>query len=287
MFPFSIAGVGMVFAGVVLDLVQHWRLFKEVPEIFILVPALLGLKGNLEMTLASRLSTLANLGHLDSSAQRRDVILSNLALIQIQATVIAFLASAFAMALAWIPRGQLDWSHAALLCASSLATACFASLILSVLMALVVVLSRKYNINPDNVATPIAASLGDLTTLAVLSTVGSIFLEAHLTESWLNVTVILVILLISPIWIRLALRDEGTKEVGFFLCPASHFYVFVLIFCLFSTKRDEGLPCKQQLEWCILTRSNFCPYLFIVGADNDTRNKQPKKNQTTQIKSRN
>lgn len=49
----------------------------------------------------------ANLGHLDSSAQRRDVILSNLALIQIQATVIAFLASAFAMALAWIPRGQV------------------------------------------------------------------------------------------------------------------------------------------------------------------------------------
>lgn len=139
---------------------------------------------------------------------------------------------------------QLDWSHAALLCASSLATACFASLILSVLMALVVVLSRKYNINPDNVATPIAASLGnlfwsmfanhylyfvlgDLTTLAVLSTVGSIFLEAHLTESWLNVTVILVILLISPIWIRLALRDEGTREVGFFLFPVPHFYVCI------------------------------------------------------------
>lgn len=36
---------------------QHWRVFKEVTEVFILVPALLGLKGNLEMTLASRLST--------------------------------------------------------------------------------------------------------------------------------------------------------------------------------------------------------------------------------------
>jgi len=31
--------------------------FKNVTEVFILVPALLGLKGNLEMTLASRLST--------------------------------------------------------------------------------------------------------------------------------------------------------------------------------------------------------------------------------------
>lgn len=32
-------------------------MFKKVTEVFILVPALLGLKGNLEMTLASRLST--------------------------------------------------------------------------------------------------------------------------------------------------------------------------------------------------------------------------------------
>lgn len=47
----------MVCAGILLDYVQHWPLFQEVPETFILVPALLGLKGNLEMTLASRLST--------------------------------------------------------------------------------------------------------------------------------------------------------------------------------------------------------------------------------------
>ena len=32
-------------------------MFRDVSEVFILVPALLGLKGNLEMTLASRLST--------------------------------------------------------------------------------------------------------------------------------------------------------------------------------------------------------------------------------------
>jgi len=33
----------------------------------------------------------------------------------------------------------------------------------------VVVLSRRFNINPDNVATPIAASLGDLTTISLLA----------------------------------------------------------------------------------------------------------------------
>ena len=33
----------------------------------------------------------------------------------------------------------------------------------------VVVLSRRFSINPDNVATPIAASLGDLTTISLLA----------------------------------------------------------------------------------------------------------------------
>ena len=33
----------------------------------------------------------------------------------------------------------------------------------------VVVLSRRLRINPDNVATPIAASLGDLTTITLLA----------------------------------------------------------------------------------------------------------------------
>ena len=43
---------------------QHWKVFNEISEIFILVPALLGLKGNLEMTLASRLSTAVSVLYL-------------------------------------------------------------------------------------------------------------------------------------------------------------------------------------------------------------------------------
>lgn len=55
--PFFIAGFGMVAAGILFDAVQKWPLYDNLPEIIVLVPALLGLKGNLEMTLASRLST--------------------------------------------------------------------------------------------------------------------------------------------------------------------------------------------------------------------------------------
>lgn len=39
----------------------------------------------------------------------------------------------------------------------------------------VIIGSRKLGINPDNVATPIAASLGDLITLSLLAGVSSFF----------------------------------------------------------------------------------------------------------------
>lgn len=45
-------------------------------------------------------------------------------------------------------------------------------------MVAVIVSSRHCSINPDNVATPIAASLGDLTTLALLSWIASLLFEA-------------------------------------------------------------------------------------------------------------
>lgn len=42
-------------------------------------------------------------------------------------------------------------------------------LILGIIMVGVIVGSKKTGINPDNVATPIAASFGDLITLAILA----------------------------------------------------------------------------------------------------------------------
>ncbi|KAF8767839.1 Solute carrier family 41 member 2 like protein [Argiope bruennichi] len=67
--PFMIAGFGTVAAGLLLDIVQNWNVFQEVPEMFVLVPLALA-KGNLEMTLASRISTLANLGSIDTSREQ-------------------------------------------------------------------------------------------------------------------------------------------------------------------------------------------------------------------------
>lgn len=67
---------------------QHSAVFTNVTELFILVPALLGLKGNLEMTLASRLSTQANLGNMDTRREKFKMIGGNMALIQVVDSVV-------------------------------------------------------------------------------------------------------------------------------------------------------------------------------------------------------
>merc|ERR1719290_487543 len=95
--PFLSAGLGMVGAGLILERVQYWTVFKQIPQFFILVPALIGLKGNLEMTLASRLSTQANLGNLDKKDDCISMVTSNLALVQCQGIVVGFVASIVAV----------------------------------------------------------------------------------------------------------------------------------------------------------------------------------------------
>ncbi|GFR73926.1 solute carrier family 41 member 2 [Elysia marginata] len=211
--PFIIAGYGTVGAGMVLDIVQHWEVFVSVKEIFILVPALLGLKGNLEMTLASRLSTQANLGNMDSKKELLKMVGGNLALVQAQAIVVGLLSSLTAMVLGWIPKGEFNVNHALLLCASSLFTATSASLVLGGVMVFVVLSSRYFSINPDNVATPIAASLGDLVTLALLAWISNTLFEAIGKQHWLAPTVIVLFLVLLPIWVVICVKNTYTNDV--------------------------------------------------------------------------
>lgn len=212
-FPFLVAGFGMVVAGLVLDIVQHWTVFVEVSELFILVPALLGLKGNLEMTLASRLSTQANMGNMDTKQAMWSMVYTNLALVQCQAIVVGLVASIFAMLTGWVSEGEFSFDHGLLLCASSILTASVASFVLGLVMVVVIILSKRFKINPDNVATPIAASLGDLTTLVLLSIISSMLFGDLKRDKWLAPLIIVLYILLVPVFVILAKRNSHTEKV--------------------------------------------------------------------------
>ena len=120
------------------------------------------------------------------------IILNKCFVIQVQGIVVGGLASMLAMLMAWA--GDLDRAEAGrglVLAASSVITASLASFLLGLVMVAVIgmmmvivmmimmvspvaALSRRWQVNPDNVATPIAAALGDLVTLSLLAAVASL-----------------------------------------------------------------------------------------------------------------
>lgn len=301
MAAFLLAGFGNVGAGLILDYVKEWPVFLHVNELFILVPSLLGLKGNLEMTMASRLSTQANLGHMDNIHKLLEMAKGNLALVQCQATVVSLSVAIFAsfiksmapasetlvvgggettitgehsstpLALASVlannnnsnssvgdgmaARGNnissllgnindsllavansnngnniiggggdplveqqvngFDWDNALILCASSLLTANIACFVLGTMMILVIVGSHRCRIDPDNIASPVAASLGDMTTAALLAVIAhSIY---HYSENqrlpYLALVITLLFIGMLPVWISVARNNPYTSDV--------------------------------------------------------------------------
>ncbi|KAL1492501.1 hypothetical protein ABEB36_010745 [Hypothenemus hampei] len=167
------------------------------------------------MTLASRLSTQANLGHMDTTQQKISIILGNLTLIQSQAIVVGFLGALVAIIMGGIKSSEVELDHAYILCASSLITVSIASLVLGLITAGVIVFSRHCNINPDNVATPIAASLGDITSLGLLSYVSTLLYESIGQQDWLAPLIIALYILAIPLWVWIAKRNPLTREVLF------------------------------------------------------------------------
>lgn len=162
------------------------------------------------MTLASRLSTLANLGFMKDRKHKWQVALSNMALMQTQAVVVSSIAVIPPIILGEKPFMIRD-SFCLLL--SSVATASLASLMLGLLMIGVVIVANKWKVNPDNITTPVASSLGDVTTLLILLGVGTSLLRISERYYWIPIVFLVFFYTVAIISAYRAAEDQFTLEV--------------------------------------------------------------------------
>lgn len=138
--------------------------------------------------------------------------MGNIQLVLIQAIVVGFLAGIFSFILGGVFHNDFNsYDDSSLMIASSILTACASSLLMSCLMSLIIILSGFMSIDPDNIATPLAASIGDLVTLFFLA-IFSQFLFSHYPFPLSSIAII-VILLALPLLIKQANRNTHVQSL--------------------------------------------------------------------------
>ncbi|XP_063542899.1 solute carrier family 41 member 1 isoform X3 [Cydia strobilella] len=211
--PFFIAGCGTIGAGIVLGHVRNWEVFLNVSAIFVLVPSLSGLKGNLDMCLASRLSTQANLGNMTSTKEILSMVVGNVSLVQVQAIVAATVVAIFAIVINIITDKTFNGDYVLLLISSAVFTATTTCFILDFVLVMVIIGSHRFKVNPDNVATPLAASIGDIVSNSVLAVTAQYMYEQIQTSLWQPIVIICVYCSLLPVWVFIVYRNKHTKPV--------------------------------------------------------------------------
>lgn len=81
-------------------------------------------------------------------------------------------------------------------------------------MIVVIIISYRCKMNPDNLATPLAASFGDVVSISMLSTIASALFD-RMTGSipWILYIILGCYLLILPFWIYVVLKNKYTRNV--------------------------------------------------------------------------
>ncbi|SAM02658.1 hypothetical protein [Absidia glauca] len=207
--------IGLVVAGVLMDEYQHWDVFLRTPELFILLPILLNLKGNLEMILASRFSTSANMGDLDYGPVRRSLVIGNLALLQVQALLAGAVAgfASFALGLITRPNSVISYYECIYMTSSSMVSASFSSAVLGVFMCALILICRRFHVNPDNIACPLASATGDIVTLILLAGC-AVVLQGHM-DSLLSTFVFLAMFAMVPLFGYIVWTNKHLKDLLF------------------------------------------------------------------------
>ncbi|KAH8381836.1 hypothetical protein KR009_002276 [Drosophila setifemur] len=212
--PFFLAALGTITAGLMLGNVQDWVVYRDLNELYVLVAVLCGLKGNLDMCVASRISTHANLGHLTKRGSIVKIFVGNMALVQVQAIVCAFFLSTLTVVVNSLVKQELMFNNFPILAAAALVTSSSSCLVLDSIVMVIILFSQRYRFNPDYMATPVVASIGDVVTISLLSFTAALIYDLSNSYPWISPCLLAgYVLVLLPIWLLVVMRNVYVRQI--------------------------------------------------------------------------
>lgn len=164
-FPFLFAtGLGQMIAGLLFGGMEN--LFREAPGLIVLIPSMIGLRGNIGSALASRLGTATHMGIISAKRIWTERARSEIWTSIVLSTVL----SAMAGAAAFLSCVAIGVEHISLwnFMFISTVTGIIAGTVLSFMTLSIVYYADRHGTDPDNMAAPALATAADIVTLGVL-----------------------------------------------------------------------------------------------------------------------
>jgi mgtE-like transporter len=181
-------------AGAVLGSITDT--FERLPGLLVLVPAAIGLRGNVFSALGNRLSTAIHLGNFRLSMRRQTLMGQNVAAAMVLTLILSLLLAVVAKTVA-VALGVMNTISVLDLALISIVGGAIASVVVLGATILLAAGSVRYGWDLDNLTAPLVSTLGDVLTLPALW-LASMLLDVDLLADALGV---IVAVLVSGVFI--------------------------------------------------------------------------------------
>lgn len=160
-----LCGVGEVFAGTLFG--HSTDALDMLPGLIVLVPALIGLRGNINTTLGSRLGSAAHMGLISSKDFWNNEIKENFKASLMLSFVMSFIAGLLAVVTTHII-GKSSINIMLKIILIAVIAGSLAGLILALITIMIIMYAFRRGLDPDNVTGPSLSTVGDVITLGCI-----------------------------------------------------------------------------------------------------------------------
>lgn len=160
----SICGFAEIIAGTLLSRFESYLIL--LPGLLVMIPPTIGLRGNVYGAFGSKLTTALHLGSIDVALRNNRKLLDFSRITMGEAVLLGYIIPMISLVFIYHQNNIINYISVFMFVMS------FSSFVSGIVMTLstvvVVIISYKYGIDPDNVSSPFITTIGDVITIPII-----------------------------------------------------------------------------------------------------------------------